>query len=274
MPLSTEMLRERLAGQHWTAHNIRLTSELMTLPNQPDFMDTDLRLRAILRILGLLYRTGLVKLRIADLGCLEGGFTLALAQRGASVIGVEARAANLDKARLLKDHFGLPNLEFLLGDVKDFTREGFGEFDVVLALGILYHLDDPLAWLRQVAEATRGVLLVDSHYAPADEAGLACLDPRLSALGPLEQLELGGAVYEGRWFRERPDGADPEPDPWASYSNSSSFWLTKESLLLGLLRSGFDVTLEQPDLTAERYQFHATTFSRAMFAAIKTAAFQ
>jgi len=139
-------------------------------------------------------------LRVADLGCLEGGFSLALAQRGMNMLGIEARRKNLEKAQLLKEHFETTNLEFLCDDVKNFSRERFGMFDIVLALGILYHLDQPVAWLRQIAEATSGVLVVESHFAPSDESSLSQIDPRLSQLGPIEKVEIGRETYEGRWF--------------------------------------------------------------------------
>lgn len=274
MPLSNEVLRQRLAEQEWTAHNVRLTPEVTTIPGQPDFMATDLRLRAILRALSIFYRDNLTGLRVADLGCLEGGFSLALAQRGINLLGIEARRKNLEKAQLLKEHFEVSNLELLCEDVKSFTRERFGMFDVVLALGILYHLDQPVAWLRQVAECTRGVLVIDSHYAPSDESGLAQIDPRLSQLSSLEKIEVRGEVYEGRWFFEYDDKSNREDQLWASYSNHSSFWLTKESLLRALMRAGFDLVLEQHDYSADFYKHLTLTFPRLMVLAVKSDGFR
>lgn len=139
MSLSNEELRKRLAAQEWTAHNIRLNSDITTMPGKPDFMETDLRLKAILRALSFSYREQLSGLRVADLGCLEGGFTLAMAKEGMDVVGLEARQMNLDKCLLLKEHLDLSQLEFRLDDVKNFKREKYGRFDVVLALGIFYH---------------------------------------------------------------------------------------------------------------------------------------
>jgi len=269
MPLPDEELQRRLGEQNWTAHNIRLSPEVTTRPGDPDFIETDLRLRAILRALSLIYRDRLARLRVADLGSLEGGFALAMAQQGMEVTAIEARRKNLDKCQLLKEQFSLANLTFVHDDVKNFTRQKFGSFDVVLALGIFYHLDDPLSWLRQVAEATRAVLVIESHYAPADEAALALLDPRLKHLGPLKKVEANGDTYEGRWFSEYAPGTDPEEQLWASYSNHSSFWLTKESLLRAALRSGFGLVLEQHDYSADSYQFLTHTYSRGMFLAIK-----
>jgi hypothetical protein len=142
-------------------------------------------------------------------------------------------------------------------------------FDAVLALGILYHLDSPAAWLRQVSAATRKVLIVDSHFAPADSASLALIDPRISSLGPIETMNANGTAYEGRWFFEYDRDVDPEPQLWASYSNYRSFWLTKESLLLAMLHAGFDLVFEQHDYSAPSYRNLSVTFPRVMLIGIK-----
>ena len=271
MPLSSSELQRQLAGQEWTAHNIRLTTELTTMPGRPDFLETDLRLKAILRVLECFYRGKLANARAADLGCLEGGFALALAQRGMNVVGIEARERNIEKARLLKQHFDLPNLELVKGDVKNFSRENFGDFDVVLALGILYHLDQPTEWLRQIAGATRNLLIVDSHFAPADQASLALIDPRIAQLSALERIDDQGRSYEGRWFFEYGEGVDREGEVWSAYSNRKSFWLTKESLLRALLDAGFDLVFEQHDYSADSYNHFAIEFPRVIVVAVKSA---
>jgi SAM-dependent methyltransferase len=269
MSLSTEEIRARIATQHWTAHNIRLNSECTTIPGEPDFIATDLRLHAILRVLNMLFGANLGGVRVADLGCLEGGFSLALAQRGAEVLGIEARQRNVEKATLLRDHFGLPNLRFQTGDVKDFGSDPGGQFDVVLALGILYHLDEPAQWLKQVAAATRRVLILDTHFAPADDAAMSLIDPRLS-LGPIETQDVSGALVKGRWFHEFADDADREAQLWASYSNSRSFWLTKESLVRSTWQAGFPLVFEQHDYSSGNYEMFNFTYPRCMLAAIKT----
>src|SRR5205085_2970496 len=94
-------------------------------------------------------------------------FSLALAQRGANVTGIEARLEAVRRAEAQRVALGLSTLRFVQADVKAFTAEAFGAHDVVLAFGILYHLDRPVEWLRQIAGATGGVLVVDWHYAPA-----------------------------------------------------------------------------------------------------------
>lgn len=208
-------------------------------------------------------------LRIADLGSSEGCFALALALKGANVVSIEARAKEIEKATLLKEHFELANLDLVHDDVKNFSRQAFGNFDIVLALGILYHLDTPVELLYQIADTTDR-LIVDSHYAPADDAGLSRLNPEISNLSQLEQVHVNGHTYEGRWFVEYAADADREAQVWASYSNSRSLWLTKESLLLALNHVGFDVVFEQHDWTLNHYDYCLQKHSRAMVAALKT----
>jgi SAM-dependent methyltransferase len=275
MALTDEQLQLKLADQEWTSHNIKLSPEITTMPGKPDFAETDTRLHSILRTLPLFYREGLAGLRLADLGCLEGGFALAMAQRGMNVIGIEARQANLQKALLLKEHFELPNLEFRRDDVKNFTRENYGNFDIVLALGILYHLDEPIKWMRQLAEMTNGLLIVDSHFAPAQESGMALLDKRLSQLSKIQELKDGDTTYEGRWFTDCSPSMDRETQVWSSYSNHKSFWLTKDSLCCGLMRAGFNLVFEQHDAWGDLavYKFYSTNFVRGMFLAIKSTPF-
>ena len=274
MALSDEQLKVRLANQEWTSHNIKLSPQITTMPGKPDFMETDTRLRSILRTLSLLYRESFTGLRVADLGCLEGGFALAMAQRGMDVVGIEARQTNFAKLSLIKDHFELPNLEFRRDDVKNFTRENYGSFDIVLALGILYHLDEPIKWMRQLAAATQGLLIVDSHFAPPLDAGLPLLDKRLP-LGPLQKLKDGATTYEGRWFADCSDALDREAQVWSSYSNNRSFWLTKDSLCCGLMQAGFGAVFEQFDAWGdlEVYKHFSTVFVRGMFLALKPNAF-
>jgi hypothetical protein len=66
---------------------------------------------------------------------------------------------------------------------------------------------------------------------------------------------------------------DAENQLWASYSNRSSFWLTKESLLRALLRAGFDLVLEEHDYSADFYEHFTEVFPRGMFLAIKSSGF-
>lgn len=272
MPLTEDDLRRRLATQNWTAHNIELLPGVCTVPGAPLFLSANLQLQSILRLLDLLYPQGLRGLRVADLGSLEGGFALAFALRGADVVGFEVRPENIEKCELVKQQHALPNLEFIRADVKGFHVATYGAFDIVLAMGILYHLDEPALWLDQIAQATKAVLVVDTHFAPADDHALAAVEQRLQTLGPIEKHMHGSWPYEGRWFHEYQTEDERNSMPWASYSNPSSFWLTKASLFASLATLGrFGIAMELFDLYADQYGRFAREFPRCMCVGIKPA---
>jgi SAM-dependent methyltransferase len=266
-PLDADGVRARLAGQQWTAHNLELAPGVWTLPGQPGFLETNANLQSILGVLRTVFPAGLAGRRVADLGCLEGGYSLALARRGAEVVGVEARPENLDKCELVRAQSPGLRLEFAGADVKDFTAARFGSFDVVLALGILYHLDDPVSWIRQVAEATRTLLLLDTHFAPLGD--LAGLDPRLSGLGGLETRTEGGESWSGRWFHEYETREQRDGMPWASWSNPRSFWLTKQSLLSAVHTAGFGAVWEVHDAWTMIYDRLQGAYPRCRVAALR-----
>jgi tRNA (mo5U34)-methyltransferase len=53
-------------------------------------------------------------------------------------------------------------VETVVADYLTLDPEKFGTFDVTLFLGVLYHLEDPLRGLRQVAALTRGVAVIET----------------------------------------------------------------------------------------------------------------
>lgn len=226
----------------WTSHNIELAPGVFTLPGQPLLHDEP-RARTIRRELKrFAARDGtLAGQRALDLGCLEGGFSLELAHQGLKVLGVEGRDSNFLKCQALAEHLALPQLRFELSDVKALTPERHGRFDIVLCLGLLYHLDDPatfLALLGRELTPERAVMFLDTHIAPPDDVALAGFEGH-SALSPLVTTRHEGHDYAGRWYHEY-DGAAPVPDEaWTSVSNPRSFWPTEAALITMLVRGGF-----------------------------------
>ncbi|MCL4838191.1 MAG: methyltransferase domain-containing protein [Thermoanaerobaculia bacterium] len=269
-------LGARLAALRWTAHNLPLPGGRWTLPGQPEFLAASGGLAAIRRLAFAIYGPRLDGLRVLDLGCLEGGYAFALARDGAEVVGIDARAENIAKCELVRDAWGLAHLSFRQGDVKEVARGTHGEFDLVLALGILYHLDEPARWLAGIGALTRGVLCVDTHFAPDDDADLALLRPDLRKLGPIERtlapIEADGLALEGRWFDEWTTAAERDAMPWASWSNPRSFWLTRASLGRAVRAAGFETVAELLDFSLDRYELLQTAYPRLLLAGFKSAA--
>jgi hypothetical protein len=131
-----------------------------------------------------------------------------------------------------------------LDDAMKVTRESYGRFDVVLALGLLYHLEDPYTFLSNIAELCEGFVVIDTHIAlekqPKSIKGL--WQPNLSEM---RALAFAGRSYEGRLFREFPMGTERDVkdlSPTASLKNELSVWLTEDSLVRMLHDVGFSGT--------------------------------
>ena len=270
MRYSDEELRAELRARPWTAYNIPLSEGVSTLPGTPSFFE-DARVLAITRTLRAFFGSDLGSVRIADLGCLEGGFSIALALAGAQVVGFDAREENLRRARFAAAHFELDTLEFRQLDVKGLRADREGRFDVVLVLGLLYHLDRPVEWLAQIAPMASRLLVVDTHVAPPDDAALARLHESIARVGGLERITVAGTAYSGRWFREVEPGATIEDARWAAWSNRYSFWLTRESLCLAIQRAGCDLVYEQQDWMLDQWERCNVELARRLVVGVKSA---
>jgi 2-polyprenyl-3-methyl-5-hydroxy-6-metoxy-1,4-benzoquinol methylase len=131
---------------------------------------------------------------VVDLGCLEGGFTLAFAENGAQLaLGIEAREISVRRCELARDLLGLDNAEFVEADIKDELAKR-DAFDVVFAAGILYHVADPAGFLVTMREACKGVALIDTHVAREDDATHGC--------SVITTRNSGDQTYRGRIFPE------------------------------------------------------------------------
>jgi len=101
-----------------------------------------------------------------DLACCEGWFSHRLLEWGARrVVGVDVRESNIRRAELVRDHFGIEpeRLSFRRADVFELHPDDLGRFDVVLVLGLVYHLEDPAGALRRARALTRSLCAIESQ---------------------------------------------------------------------------------------------------------------
>jgi SAM-dependent methyltransferase len=179
--------------------------------------------------------------RILDVGCLEGYFSAECALQGASVVGVDGKTINIRKCEFVRSVLGIPNLTFVKDDAMRLTRKKYGSFDVVLALGLLYHLNNPFKFLASMANLCDGFILIDSHIAFADQPK-SIGDGWKPDLSPLRRFQVSKKMYSGRLFREfAPETNQLAKDlsPTASLKNNFSIWLTEDSLISLLRDVGF-----------------------------------
>lgn len=101
-----------------------------------------------------------------DLACNEGWFSQRLLDWGAArVVGIDIREFNLRRARLLRDHYEIPDdrLDFRHADVFDLDARALGQYDVVLLLGLIYHVENPMGVLRLARACTRRLCVVETQ---------------------------------------------------------------------------------------------------------------
>ena len=105
-----------------------------------------------------------------DIGCNAGFYAFELAQRGAHVLAVDVDEHYLRQARWARSRFDLDDrVELRRLQVYDLVRLK-RRFDLVLFLGVLYHLRYPLLALDLVAERAERLLVLQTLTAPGDEA--------------------------------------------------------------------------------------------------------
>lgn len=92
---------------------------------------------------------------VLDIGCNGGFYSFEMKRRGAArVLGIDHNARYLAQARFANNHLKL-DVEFRQLDVYNLDELGDEQFDLVLFLGVLYHLRHPLYALEKAAERAR-----------------------------------------------------------------------------------------------------------------------
>ena len=208
----------------WVAHNIVLPSG-HTISS--DVAGDHYRLRRILQITVDCQPREFSELRVVDFGCHEGLYAIEFARQGATVVGIEGRRVHLDKAGFVKTELQLSSLSFHHDDVRNFSRTAYGNFNVALCTGILYHLEfeEGMRLLKEVCAAAE-MVIVDTHIG---------LQPEQAAL--FEDREYWGHEYNEPAVNES-ELADVLKNNGASIGNKTSFWLTRGSLFNALADFG------------------------------------
>jgi tRNA (mo5U34)-methyltransferase len=104
-----------------------------------------------------------------DIGCNAGYYTFALAERGAHVTGIDVEPLFLRQAEWAAHEFGLEHqVDFRRMQIYDLAREA-EQYDLVLFMGVFYHLRYPLLGLDLVAERVRRMMVFQTLTMPGTE---------------------------------------------------------------------------------------------------------
>ena len=97
--------------------------------------------------------------RVLDIGTWDGWFAFEMERRGAEVVAID----NWDNPLFHEMHARLGSrVEYHQIDMYDLTPARLGRFDIVLFMGVLYHLKHPLLGLERVCALTTDMAAVDS----------------------------------------------------------------------------------------------------------------
>jgi tRNA (mo5U34)-methyltransferase len=97
--------------------------------------------------------------RVLDIGAWDGWFSFECERRGAEVVAVDC--VELDTFLEARALLG-SRVEYLALDMAELTAKRLGRFDIVLFLGVLYHLRHPLLGLERVLELCTDMALIES----------------------------------------------------------------------------------------------------------------
>lgn len=162
--------------------------------------------------------------RVLDLACNAGFWSLAAIEAGAAeVVGVDGRQMHIEQAELVFEakEIAKDRYLFVRSDVFELEKLGLGRFDVVLCLGLFYHVSKHVALLEQISDLNDDVLLIDTRIDTSPESILRVVietvdNPKHALDHPLVMVPSRRAVLDmvGQ-FGYRAAVLKPEFTDWA-----------------------------------------------------------
>jgi len=169
---------------------------------------------------------------VLDIGCNAGFYSLEMKRRGAArVVGIDSDETYLAQARFAAEVKGA-DIEFRNLDVYDVAKLG-ERFDVVLFMGVLYHLRHPLLALDLLWEhVVRDTLVFQSLMRGSREVMPVEEDYHFWETGIFEN-----PAYPAMYFVERRYSHDP-----------TNWWIPNRACAEAMLRSaGFEIVQHPED---------------------------
>ena len=138
-------------------------------------------------------------MRVLDLGARDGFYSFELERRGATVTAIDYIPSHITGFNVAHKLLN-SNVTFIQDNIYNVSPKKYGQFDIVLFLGLIYHLPDPMGALDIVRSVCthqmylethaidNGVLLPDGRIVP-----LASISPTLLEI-PIMQFYPGSSL--------------------------------------------------------------------------------
>jgi SAM-dependent methyltransferase len=225
-----ETLRERVASFPRWHYEFDLGGVRTPIFNRKHVNRHAQRLKYFFAPLTELCGGSLVGKRVLDLGCNAGFWSLAAIEAGADlVVGIDGRQMHIDQANLVFEAKGVDEkrYRFRQGDIFA-TELDEAPFDIVLCLGLLYHVSNPFALMERIAAWNDDLLVIDTTLS---------------------------TVWGGPFFRLAVQDLD---DPRAALDRTVALHPTSEAVEALVRRSGYDCAMLKPRFSswegASRYR--------------------
>jgi tRNA (mo5U34)-methyltransferase len=182
----------------------------------------------------------LIGWRVLDVGCNAGFYSIELARRGASVTGIDINSHYLNQARWAVAQFGLQDRIWLKQmHVYDLARS-HEEFDLVLFLGVFYHLRYPLLGLDILTRKVKRLMVFQTLTMPGTEV---CEDTDGHELNDREVMLESG--WPKMAFIEH--GFADDITNWWAPNHAAVEAMLRSSGMKVVARPGHEIYLCEPD---------------------------
>ncbi len=183
-----EKVRSFAEIQPWN-HNFVLPDGTETRPGK--FSSFGKNINKLKRLEPILDSIDISGKRVLDLGCNEGFFSINLAERGAIVHGIDADYHRIEKAKFIKDVIA-QDYEIKY-ECKNFLKDedGLESADVILCLGFLHRVPDPITVIQKLAEL-QGIIIFEwkAEYSASNKNPAAIFSSQ-----PINKIDSYGTEY-------------------------------------------------------------------------------
>jgi tRNA (mo5U34)-methyltransferase len=175
-----------------------------------------------------------------DIGCNAGFYSFELARRGAEVLGIDIDEQYLRQARWARKHLGLEDrVRFEQMQVYDLSRRA-ARFDLVLFMGVFYHLRYPTLALDIVSQRVKRLMVFQT----------------LTMLGEEVFEDTHGKGFDDRALLLEPGWPkmaflehhfENDPTNWWAANHAAVLAILRSSGMRVVGRAGHEVYICEPD---------------------------
>ncbi len=182
---------------------------------------------------------------VLELGPLEAGHTYMLERLGAeSIISIEANTRAYLKCLIIKEILELKNSRFLCGDFLEYLRNSQTKFDVCIASGVLYHMQNPAELIGLITKFANQIFIWTHYY----DQGIISANPNLRHKF-VDSYPASYAGFQHTLYRQEYKKA-LEWSGFCGGNTDNSHWMSRDDILACLKHFGFkdiQISFDAPD---------------------------